>query len=82
MTLTQVSSGDVSTTDTQTDTQTDMAVYHLLSLNLLSRLHYGEEQITRDMFSDVIFNVDFLRQVAILSLLSMFCSPSPSIDNI
>ena len=52
------------------DRRTDMTVYHLLSLDLLSRLHYGDDEIAADLLSNVIFNIDFLRQVyLIMSLL-------------
>jgi len=53
------------TVDTAKDSFTDTSrtVYHHLSLNLLSRLHSGDELIAHNLISNVIFNVDFLRQV-------------------
>jgi len=64
--ISQVSVGELGTEDRRTD----MTVYHLLSLDLLSRLHYGDDEIAADFLSNVIFNIDFLRQVyLIMSLL-------------
>ena len=39
----------------------DMALYHHLSLMLLSRLHAGDEHMAHELLSSVVFNVDFLQ---------------------
>jgi len=47
---------------------TDVVLYHVLSLVLMSRLHHGDELMARHLLSNVIFNVDFLWQVLSRSL--------------
>ena len=39
----------------------DMTLYHILSLQLLTHLHTGCEQIAHDILSSIVFNIDFLR---------------------
>jgi len=51
---------------------TDSAVYNLLSLHLLSRLHPGDELIAQQLLSNVVFNVDFLRWVFLASFIILF----------
>jgi len=63
--------GEVTTKDQRhTVDMTDMTVYHLLSLKLLSRLHPADEHIARHLLSNVVFNVDFLRLVVLYVLQS------------
>ena len=64
------------------DRHTDMTVYHHLSLNLMSRLHHGDEYIARHLLSNVLFNINFLRQVFLVELTSVLVQSCRVIDTL
>lgn len=51
--------------DDDSSDEIDMSLYHFLALSLLTRLHVGDEHLCHSLLSNVIFNVEFLRDLSL-----------------